>query len=456
MSGTMTETGLQIVSGDDATAAAAFAAQFQARRDSLPGGGLDWLSALREAGMAEISAHGLPTPRVEDWKYTNLRPLDKLAFAPAERDEAQTSLDLVPSLLAEGDSHPRLVFVNGFLRPDLSRLEALPDGVLLGGLATLLAEQPALLADSLSEAESFDGSPLTALNTALMEDGAVLKVARGVTLEQPIELVFLAVAEAQPLSVHPRNLIVMEEASAATVIELHASLGEGTVLSNHASDVRLAQGAHLTHVKLQDENPQSYHLASLRARLDRDTTYSGFGLALGAALSRNEARVRLEGDGGHCLLGGGYLMRDQQHCDNTTVIEHLAPHTSCREVFKGALDDKARGVFQGKIVVHRDAQQINGHQLSKALLLSDEAEMDAKPELEIYADDVQCSHGATAGEIDHDALFYLRSRGVPEKRARSLLIQAFLAEAVEEVAPEALHEALNVRITAWLGARRQD
>ena len=447
----MSETGQQIVSGESPGSAAAFAAQFAARRESLPGTGLDWLSGLRESGMATLAERGLPTPRLEAWKYTNLRPLEKLAFQSARRDDPLPSLDLVPSLLPAGGEHPRLVFVNGFLRPDLSRLDALPEGLLLGSLARLLDEQPGLLEAPLSEAEGIEVDALSALNTALMEDGAVLQVAKGVTLEQPIELVFLGAAGAQPLASHPRNLVLMEEASAATLIELHGSLGPGAALSNIGSDIRLDAGARLTHVKLQDENAQSFHLASLRARLARDATYAGFGLALGAALSRNEARIRLEGSGGHCLLGGGYLMRETQHCDNTTVIEHLAPHTSCREVFKGALDDRARGVFQGKIVVHRDAQQIDGHQLSKALLLSDEAEMDAKPELEIYADDVKCSHGATAGEIDQAALFYLRCRGIPEERARSLLIRAFLAEAIEEVAPDELHEALTARVSAWLG-----
>ncbi len=432
----------------------AFAAQFQARRETLPGSGLGWLGALREAGIAALAERGLPTPRVEDWKYTNLRPLETLALTAARPDAPAPSLDLVPSLLATTD-HPRLVFLNGFLRPDLSRLADLPEGVELAGLADLIAKQPDWLQSELSDDGKFETTALTALNTALMEDGAVLRIARGAVVERPIELVFLGAAEAQPLSIQPRNLIALGEASQATVIEVHAGLGEGVTVSNSVSDVHLAPGARLTHVKLQDESHRSYHLASLRARLERDSTYEGFGLSLGAALSRNEARVRLEGSGGHCLLGGGYLMRDKQHCDNTTVIEHLAPHTSCREVFKGALDDKARGVFQGKIVVHRDAQHIDGHQLSKALLLSDDAEMDAKPELEIYADDVKCSHGATAGEIDHDALFYLRCRGIPEAKARSLLIQAFLAEAVEEAAPEALREALNARIIAWLAAKPQ-
>ena len=451
----MAETRLYSVSPEVAGVAEAFAAQFQAERESLPGGSLDWLAARREAGIAAVTTSGIPSPRFEDWKYTNLGALRKIAFEPARPEDATVGLDLVPSLLTSDAASLRLVFVNGLLRPELSRLGALPEGVQLGSLATALSEQPQLLESVLAEQDEFDATPLAALNTALMADGFVLRVAKGAAVEQPIELVFLGAAGERPLSSHPRNLILLEENARASLIELHGSLGEGTVLSNITSDVRLAAGARLSHVTLQDCNTESFHLASSRARLDRDAHYASFGLSLGGALSRNETRVRLEGSGGHCLLGGGYLMRGKQHCDNTTVVEHIAPNTSCREVFKGALDDSSRGVFQGKIVVHRDAQQADGHQLSKALLLSDGAEIDAKPELEIYADDVKCAHGATAGEIDHDALFYLRSRGVPEPRARSLLIQAFLAEAIEEAAPEALHEALIARVTAWLEAKQE-
>ena len=431
----------------------AFAAQYQARRDALPGGGLDWLTDLREMAIARFAEQGLPTPRAEAWKYTNLRALEKLSFEPSTAAPT-VGIDSLPSLLAAGSGHPRLVFVNGFLRPELSRCDGLPDGVQLEGLGALLDRQPALAEALLTGMAGSDDLPLMALNAAMMADGALLRVGRGVSVEQPIELVFFGAAGEAPLAYHPRLLVAMEENSQAALVEIHSSLGDGVTLANLATTIRLDQGAQLDHVKLQDENESAFHLASLQARLGRDALYHGFGLALGAALSRNEAAIALDGSGGHCRLVGGYLMHGSQHCDNTTVIEHKAPNTSCREVFKGALDGKSRGVFQGKIVVHKDAQQTDGHQLSRALLLSEGAEIDAKPELEIYADDVKCSHGATAGEIDHDALFYLRSRGVPEARARALLIEAFLAETVEQGVPEALREPLLRRISDWLGVAR--
>ena len=446
----MSVTGEMTASGSES-----FAAQFRARREALPGGELAWLGRLREGAIASFAERGLPTPRSEAWKYTNLRALEKLPFAPATPEASAISVDRVPSLLPAESRHPRLVFVNGFLRADLSRVEGLPAGVAFGGLAQSLGERPELVESALSESveDTEDGdAPLLALNAALMEDGAVLRVGAGIALEEPLELVFLGAAQASPLAYHPRLLVRLEENSQATLLESHTSLGEEATVANQVTAIDLRQGARLHHVKLQDENDRAFHLASLRASLARDATYEGFGLTLGAGLSRNEAGIRLEGSGGHCRLGGGYLLRGAQHCDNTTVIEHLAPHTSCREVFKGALDGRSRGVFQGKIVVHKDAQQTDGHQLSKALLLSEGAEIDAKPELEIYADDVKCSHGATAGEIDHDALFYLRSRGVPEARARGLLIEAFLAEAVEESVAEPLRAPLLARISEWLAA----
>ena len=245
----------------------------------------------------------------------------------------------------------------------------------------------------------------------------------------------------------------MEENSQATIVKLHAGLGVGAYFANAVTEVEVGDGATLRHYRVQSENRESTHLANLNVRIGKDATYDGFGLHLGGRLSRTDVFARLEGEGGHCGLNGAYLMKGREHCDTTTVIEHHAAHTTCREIFKGILDDEARGVFQGKIIVHPGAQQIDGHQLSNALLLSDRAEMDAKPELEIYADDVKCSHGATTGKLDDTSLFYLRSRGIPEALARNLLIQSFLAEVIDEVKDEAVREALMDKVIHWLPAQ---
>ena len=428
-----------------------YADLYAARRDGLPGRGLDWLSELRDSGMNQFRRRGLPTPRIESWKYTNLRALQKVAFDTPTAPPGPVDIGAVPSLLPRDGAAHRLVFVEGRFSAEHSRIGELPAGVSLEPLAQAIRRDPGGLQGYLGRIAHPVGQPMLALNTALMEDGLVLRVGHGAVLSEPIEAVFLGGLSAPAVAFHPRLLIMLEADSRAVLIEHHAGLGEQPYFANVASEIRLAEGARLDHLKVQAEGPEAYHLATSHVWLDRQATYLSFVLAGGALLSRNEAHVRLEGEGARCRLNGAYLMRGTQHCDNTTLIEHLKPETSCREVFKGVLDDRARGVFQGRIVVHRGAQRTNGHQLCKALLLSDKAEINAKPELEIYADDVKCSHGATAGDIDREALFYMRARGIPEARARRLLIQAFLGEALDEVGIPALHEALRSRLSEWLG-----
>ena len=250
----------------------------------------------------------------------------------------------------------------------------------------------------------------------------------------------------------PRNLIVLEKGAEATVVKHHVALGVGAYFANAVTEIDIGPGARLHHYEVQAEALEATHLSTVHARIARDATYDSFNLSIGGRLSRNEVSVRLEGEGAHCGLNGAFLMRGSEHCDNTTVIDHLVPHTTCREVFKGVLDDESRAVFQGRIVVHEDAQHTDGHQLCKTLLLSTGAEIDAKPELEIYADDVKCSHGATTGQMDETALFYLRSRGVPEALARNLLVQSFLGEAFEEIQSEEIRQAFTDQAVHWLPA----
>ena len=426
-----------------------FVEQFAALKAGLPGTDVPWLGDLREAAIERFGDLGVPTPRVEAWKYTRLKPLEKTAYRAA--GEADTAVDTghLPSVLGAAAGH-RLVFVNGRLRPDLSTLGALPDGARIGSLRDALASDPAALDAQLGRIGVLDGQPMLALNTAMMDDGYVLRVGSGVSLPAPVEIVFLGGTADEPVACHTRNLILLDEGSRATVVEHHFGAGKGAYFANGATEISVAGAAHLTHYKVQAEGPGALHLATVHAKVGADATYDGFCFASGARLSRYEVGVRLVGSGAHCSLVGAYMMRGDQHCDNTTVVEHTVPNTSCREVFKGVLDGKARGVFQGRIVVREDAQRTDGNQTCKALLLSDRAEIDAKPELEIYADDVKCSHGATVGTIDEDALFYLRSRGIPEAAARGLLVRSFLAETLHDVKSEPLAEALEEMIVAWL------
>ena len=426
----------------------AFGQHYASLEGALPGADLPWMRRLREAGLSRFRADGLPTPKWENWKYTNLRDLEKVAYRPSRTEGGTARFDRVPALLANPDI-PRMVFVDGNFRAELSDIADLPEGVTLLPLSDAVANRADLLEKRLA-ADDDGGRPLKALNTALMADGLVLQLPRGTVMDRPIEAVFVGGLSDAPVAYHPRLVLSLEDNADAALLETHVGLGDGCYLSNGVTQIRLGQGARLRHVKFQNESREAFHLAGLHIEQRRDSRYEGFGLSLGGRLSRNEAAVKILGSGAECRLGGSYLMRDNQHCDNTTVIEHKAPRTGCREVFKGVLDDKARAVFQGKIVVHRDAQQTDGHQLSKALLLSNRAEIDAKPELEIYADDVKCSHGATTGDLDGSALFYLRTRGIPEKVARGLLVESFLAEALEEVGDEAVRNVLSGHVKEWL------
>jgi len=437
----------------EANSVQSFINQFGEVRGRLPGGDFDWLAKARAAGLARFEELGVPTPRLETWKYTRLPDLAAEGFRAVGFEDGQTSVDFVPSLFGEKVDAPRLVFVNGFLRTEMSRLDNLPEGISVEPLAVALERDPAFVEGRLADADVEADRSFSALNMAMMDSGTVLRAGRGVVSDVPIEIVYMNGGTGEPLARHPRNLFFLEEGADVTIIMHHSGLGTGGYLTNSVSDVDVADGAWLRRYVIQDENLDAIHLSTMNATVGRDATFETFTLAIGGRLSRNDVRVRLEGEGGHASLNGAYMMRGREHCDNTTLVEHLVPHTSCSEVFKGVLDDESRGVFQGRIVVHKDAQHTDGHQLSKSLLLSDKAEMDAKPELEIYADDVKCSHGATTGQIDEAALFYLRSRGVPDALARNLLIQSFLAEAVEAITDTAVGRAITDLIVHRLPAQ---
>ncbi len=433
----------------------ALAAAFDEAAPRLPGSDIAWLDSLRAQGISAFRASGLPTRRVEAWRYTNLNALAKAGFTPGGGD---VELAEVPAgaALSVGEAC-RIVLVNGRLRRDLSDLDRLPDGVTAEGLAELLGRAPALAEDLIVPAPRGRDGVLAALNDAFMEDGMVLQVAAGAIVEVPIHLISVGVPVAgQAIAFHPRNVIVAGAGSRLTLIESHIGLNDGSYFSNGLTDVFVDRAATLTHAKLQDEGSSAFHVTLVRAKIGDDAAYDGFVLHRGSELARHEVHAVIEGNGADCRLNGAYLGAGRQHIDNTTVIEHRAPGSRSRQVFKGVLAGHARGVFQGRVVVARDAQQTDGHQLNKTLLLSREAEMDTKPELEIYADDVKCSHGATVGELSELELFYLRTRGIDEVTARDMLVSAFLAEAVSELRDESLAAAFAERIAGWVDARHED
>ena len=405
--------------------------------------------SLRSAGRTRFAKLGFPKVRQEAWRFTNLGALERTVFLPAPAASSRIVIDALPSVTP---SH-RLVFVNGFFRADLSAVTGLPAGVFAGGLAAAFASHPALIEAHLGKLADDAGHGTQALNTAHLGDGAVLYVPKGVRVEKPVELVLIGVGGSEPLSWHPRLLVVLEEGAEATLIEHHLSLGDGAAtFSNSVTELRLGAGARLSHYKAQRENGAAFHLSALTGRLEQGAFYEGFLLTLGARLSRNEVRLELAGTGAEAKLSGAYLVRGGQLADTTTVIDHAVPHGTSHQLFKGVIDGAAHGVFQGKVLVRPGAQKTDARQLNRALLLSDDARIDAKPELEIHADDVKCSHGATSGDLDDDAMFYLRARGLSPDEARSLLIGAYVNEAIAEISSEPVREAFEALAAHWLRA----
>jgi len=417
-----------------------------------PGRGLDWLDACRANGMARFQKSGMPTPKLEDWKYTRLKSLEDTKFRSVVAADANFTVNAVPSIVPDAEEQPyRFVFVDGQPRLDLFQIDDMPGDVIIGSMDSVLEKHGDVVREHFAANPEFGA--MADLNMAMMDSGFVMIVPAGTILDRPVEVVYIGGGVDDPVAYFPRNLIVLGDNAEATLLKYHMGEGVGAYFANAVTDIKLGQNAKLRHVKVQGENRNATHTARTQVRVERDATYDGFLLAIGGRLSRNELHVQLVGEGASCSVNGAYLMRGSEHCDITTRIDHLAPHTTCNEMFRGVLDDQARGVFQGKIVVHKGAQKIEGHQACNTLLLSDGAEIDAKPELEIYADDVKCSHGATTGQIDETALFYLRSRGIPEALARNLLIQSFLGGVLEKISDESLREALMHRIVHWLPAQ---
>jgi len=424
--------------------------RFMAEAPALPGARLPWLVERRQEAMQRFARQGFPTRKAEAWRYTDLRDLARLPFAAAPA--ARVGIDRLPSVLPNALRGPRLVFVDGAFREELSTLGALPAGVTITGLASALASTPERIEPHLGLVRPSEATPLAALNTAMAADGAYVHLAPGAALDLPIELLFLGVGGEVPTAHHPRILIVAEAGSEATVVEHHAGLG-GVYFSNVVAEIVAGPGARLHHYKLQAEGPEAFHVATTTLSLDRDAAYDGFVLTQGARLSRSELRPWLGAGGVECRLSGAYMVAGRQHADHTSVIDHASAHCTSRQVYHGIIDDQARAVFQGRINVHPDSQKTDGYQLNRALLLSDQAEIDSKPELEIFADDVKCSHGATVGDLDENQIFYLRARGIDRPTARNLLIAGFLTEAVEEIRVEAVRDGFAEAVRSWLDAR---
>ena len=405
----------------------------------------DWLGSLRGAALSRFGELGFPTRRDEAWRYTDLRPLQAKVFAPTDIGAARPAPDLAP-WRHSGATH-RLVLVNGHFAPGLSQVDDLPRGVWLASTARTLAERPDLIEAALDNTDTLGAQPFAALNAALFADGFVLALDPGVHLDQTVEIIHWG--DAADSAFHLRNLIRLGAGSHATITETYA--GRGQYWTNAVTRVELGAGAALRHAKVQDEATEAIHFGQVRAELARDARYESFVLTLGGRLSRHDSFVRYTGEDAACGLFGAYLLRGEQEATNATFVDHAVPRCTTKEVFKGVVDEKAHGVFLGKIVVRPQAQKTAAHQLNKNLLLSTRAAVDTKPELEILADDVKCSHGATVGDLDEAALFYLEARGIPAPEARRMLIEAFAADAIDQIEDDvALRSYLKAKVEHWL------
>ncbi len=410
--------------------------------ESRGGASPPWLGRLRSDAFGRFTELGFPTTRQEEWRFTNVAPIAKTHFELAQPSASNVELDAVTPFLF-GSEFPRLVFVNGWHSAELSWLPAMPSEVIVQSVADALEYRPDVVQAILGHQAAYDDAPFTALNTSMVQDGAFIHIPKGAIVEHPIHLLFISTSPNGQYASHPRNVITIESQARATIIESYLGLNDDAYLTNAVTEVTVGDGAALDHYKVQQESTNAYHIATTRVHQSANSRFSSHYFSLGGKLARNEINPVLDAEGCECTLGGLYLAAGQQHADNRTRIDHTKPHCDSFELYKGILDERAKGVFNGKIYVHQDAQKTDAKQSNQVLLLSDDAVIDTKPQLEIYADDVKCTHGATVGQLDEQAMFYLRSRGISQDLARSLLIYAFANEVVEGVKVEPVRAYLQ-------------
>ena len=402
-----------------------------------------WLLPLRKAGLARFAELGFPTLHDEDWRFTNVAPIARLPFKPAFEPTGGVSADALKDFAFARLPGSRLVFVNGHYAPSLSSVNHLPVGAKAGSLAAALKSDATFLEKHLGRYAQNADNGFTALNQAFFLDGGFVHMSAGTVVEEPIQLVYVSTAKQPGATIHPRNLIIAEANSQVTILESYVSLGGANYFTNAVTELFAGDNARLEFVKFQDEAADAFHMAAFHAELGRASNVTVHSFALGARLSRNNIRTKLAGEGLECILNGLYLTRGEQLADHHMIVEHAQPHCASHEYFNGILDDKSKGVFHGRILVQPVAQKTDAKQTNKNLLLSDDATADTKPQLEIYADDVKCTHGATVGQLNEESIFYLRTRGIGPETARRMLIHAFAGEIIERIKHEPAREELD-------------
>jgi Fe-S cluster assembly protein SufD len=424
----------------------AYSESFRSLKEKSGTGIPSWVQRLRESAYTSFERLGFPATDQEEWKYTNVAPIVKAKFETAVESGKETPrLDTaqLQSFSYQEAERSQLVFVNGLYRPELSSVEALSDGVAAMDIADALKEEKYVdvIREQLARSADFNENAFTALNTAFLTSGAFLLIPQGAQIESPVHLLFLA--DGKPTASFPRVLIVAERGSTATVIESYASLSEDVYFTNAVVEINVGEGARLNHYKVQRESGEAFHIATTQASLGRNSSYNSTAVTLGGQLSRHNINVTLDHEGAECWVDGLYIAGSGQHTDTHSLIDHRQPHCTSHQLYKGILDGKSRAVFNGKVFVREGAQQTDAMQTNRNLLLSTEARVDTKPQLEIFADDVKCAHGATVGQLEDEELFYLASRGLEPDLARNLLTYGFAEEVIEKIKVESIKAQLD-------------
>jgi Fe-S cluster assembly protein SufD len=411
--------------------------------EKRPHGGPRWLDDLRARGAARFVALGIPTVRDEEWRFTNAAPIGAIDFTPA--GQISGTADRLGGF-AWTDAPVRLVVVNGRFDTTLSRVKALPGGVHAGSLASALTEDADVVQRYFGQLADVQARSFTALNTAFVQDGAFLHIPDGLVLDVPVHIVFVTGSDDGHVMAHPRTLVVAGAGSQVTVVESYVGVSGETYFSNAVSEFFVGENAGVDHYKVQQESLDAFHVGAIHAHTSRSARFSSHSFSLGGRLVRNDANAILDGEGGECTLNGLYLADRERLIDNHTMIDHAKPHCNSHEVYKGILGGTSRAVFNGKIIVRQDAQKTDAKQTNRALLLTDGATINTKPQLEIFADDVKCTHGAAIGQLDDEAIFYLRARGLTYAEARDMLIHAFAGQVLDGVRVEPLRAALETEL----------
>ncbi|MDP8245008.1 MAG: Fe-S cluster assembly protein SufD [Candidatus Hinthialibacter antarcticus] len=429
-------------------AKAPYKAAFEALSKNITGQEPSWLSEIRKEAFSRFDELGFPTTRQEEWRFTNVRALAAQEFSIAEEAASYPKDAFLAASVPAQDAY-RLVFVNGLFSTELSDLADIPANIKVGSLASALLSDPAAVEPHLARLGSYEANPFAALNTAMMRDGAVVFVPQGVILDKPVHLIYLSNASEGAVVSYPRTLVIAGNNSQFNVIESFAGIGE-TYFTNAVTEIVAGENVNVHLVRLQREEETAYHISTTKALLAKDAVVKHHNICYGAALTRNSIDAVLDAEGIDCTLNGLVLARGKQHVDNQTTLFHEKPHCHSWEMYKSILDGESQSIFKGKIFVQQDAQKTDAKQNSQGLLLSDKASVHSMPQLEIYADDVKCTHGATTGRLNEQAIFYAQTRGISKPQARAMLTYAYAKEVVDEIPLEAVREELDALISSRL------